>query len=124
MPHLFQFLCQRLTIDKVHHIICSTVLLKQIMNFDDMLILQFPQTSSFFFELLTLFFKLLGITFYTNGYRTTIFISVIYALHKELFNGHIIVKDGILSHIRIAKASLPQQSLYSVFSTLQGGVRL
>jgi hypothetical protein len=46
------------------------------------------------------------------------------ALHEELFDGYVNIKHSVTCQVCNAKASLPQHSFYSVFSTLQGGVWL
>ena len=54
--------------------------------------------------------------------NTCCFISFCHPSHEELLYGNGFLKLRIVANIRIAETSQPQHTLYSEFSTLQGGV--
>ena len=116
--------CQRLAIYEVHHIVSRAILLKQVMHFHNVLILQLAQAAGFLLELLSLLFKLLHIVSIAHADGTGCLIPLRHAFHEELLDGYRLFKLRVIANIRIAEASLPQHSFYSIFSTLQGGVRL
>ena len=100
-----QSIAQVLTVDVVHDIVGGSVLLKQVMHPDDMLVVEFAQSTRLFLELLQLRsegFTIIGIA---DAYRRVVIVTLADTTHEELLDGILFPELYVRCHIRIAKTT-------------------
>ena len=112
---------QRLTVHVVHHIVGRSVLVKQVVDGNDVRVVQTADATGLLAELGQLFAEHLLVLAVAHTHSRAFLLAVVHAAPEKLLDGDRLVKCGVGRQVGDAEAALPQHPFNPVFPALQQG---